>query len=312
MPDDQPLTHIPVLVREVLSLLTPQAGGSALDCTCGQGGHTSVIAQALGHTGTMIVNDADPGAVEQASALVRMLPRCPRVVEMQGNYAETPRRLVEQGLKADCVLADLGFSSVQMGDANRGLSFQREGPLDMRFDPGLRTTAADLVNTLSQEELEEVLREFGEEPKARAIARKLIAERETAPIDTTSRLASLVRLAVGGRRAGSRIDPATRTFQALRIAVNDELGSLRSILEAVTRSAAASEGRHSWLTPGARIAFISFHSLEDRLVKNAFRQLSQRGLATLLTKKPITPSDREVENNPRSRSAKLRAIRLQT
>lgn len=278
-----------------------------------------MLAQALGPTGTMVLNDADPRSLERSASLVRLVPQAPRIVELQGNFAEAPRKLAEQGLVADAVLADLGFSSAQMSDAQRGLSFQNDGPLDMRFDPQSRTTASELVNTLSEQELYEILRDFGEEPRARAVARKLVEERQALPIDTTSRLASIVRSALGGgRKSGSRIDPATRTFQALRIAINDELGSLEGLLEAVSRAASglgvegsrAGVGARSWLARDARIGIISFHSLEDRLVKNAFRRLAQRGLASVLTKRPVTAGESELGANPRARSAKLRAIEL--
>lgn len=317
---------MPVLVREILELLAPGPGQTLLDCTAGLGGHAASIAPALGPTGTVVLNDQDPGMLARAAARVRAEAGAgaggvaggegPRVVEMRGNFADAPRRMLELGLRADLVLADLGFSSAQMDDGSRGLSFNREGPLDMRLDPSGPVTAAHLVNTLPEQELGEIIRDLGEENRWRALARKLVDERRAGPIDTTLRLASIVRSVVG-RRGGERIDPATRTFQALRIAVNDELGSLRSLLESVERTAAGlagtsgSPGRSGvWLGSRARVAIISFHSLEDRLVKRSFAELGTRGQARVLTRKPVEASESEQERNPRSRSARLRVVEI--
>ncbi|HVZ93611.1 MAG TPA: 16S rRNA (cytosine(1402)-N(4))-methyltransferase RsmH [Phycisphaerales bacterium] len=306
---DRP-AHKPVLLDEVVQMLDPRAGETVVDCTAGLGGHASALAERIGPTGTLALNDLDAGNLARAAVRVRALPNSPKVVELRGNYADVPRRLRELGLAAHVVLADLGFSSNQVEDASRGLSFGREGPLDMRLDPTGPTTAAHLVNSLPEAELAELIQEFGEERHARRIARKLVAEREVSPIETTARLASILRTVVG---FGQGIDPSTRTFQALRIAVNDELGSLRSLLESIARSVAAGSGGvgkpGSWLAPGARVGIISFHSLEDRPVKNAFSELVRRGLAEPLSKKPVTAGDAELADNPRARSAKFRAIR---
>ncbi len=279
------------------------------------GGHAAAIAARLGPKGVIALNDADPANLSRSEARVRGdRGAAPRVVALQGNFADAPRRLVEQGLAADVVLADLGFASPQMEDASRGLSFMREGPLDMRFDPSGPVTAADLVNTLPEQDLGEILRDFGEERAHRVIARKLVAARSEGPIQTTAQLAQIVRSAIGKQRGMSRIDPATKTFQALRIAVNDELGSLGALLEAIRRAAVAlatgGKAAAVWLRPGARIAVISFHSLEDRMVKQAFGDLVRQGLAQALTRKPVEADEAEVAANPRSRSAKLRAIAL--
>lgn len=313
-------SHTPVLLREVLSALNPQRGQTYLDCTAGLAGHAAAIAPLLGPTGTAILCDVDPANLAHAAARLRSLPDPPGVVELRGNFVDAPRRLAELGLRADLLLADLGFSSNQMFDPSRGLSFSADGPLDMRLDPASPTTAADLVNTLPESELVRIIRDFGEEPAARAIARKLVAERAAAPISNTFRLAAIIRSAVAqspGRRprVGTRIDPATRTFQALRIAVNDELGCLGALLESVERAAAqmrsaGTRAGFQWLAPGARLAFISFHSLEDRLVKQSFGELLARGLAAEITRKPIEPGEDEVRANPRSRSARLRWARL--
>lgn len=319
-PESQPQPrHVPVLVKEVLDLLAPRPGQTLLDCTAGLGGHAAALAMGLGTTGTVILNDHDPGNIELAAARVGAVPNPPRIVTLRGNFADAPRRLLEAGLTADMVLADLGFVSSQMEDATRGFSFMRDGPLDMRLDPAGPVTAAQLVNTLPEQELAEILRDMGEEPSWRAIARKLIDERKSSPITTTSRLASIVRSVASQRGGPPRIDPATRTFQALRIVVNDELGSLRSLLEAASR-AAAILGRSDtapsasppplWLAPGARVAIISFHSLEDRLVKQEFGAMHTRGAARELTRKPVEATEQEVADNPRSRSAKMRVVEI--
>lgn len=319
--------HIPVLRAEVLGALDPSEGQTALDCTAGLGGHSGDLALRLGGSGRLILNDADEGNLARAEAAVRARiaeigAACPAIVALRGNFADAPRALAARGLRADAALADLGFASSQMEDAARGLSFSRPGPLDMRFDRSAPMTAATLVNTLEEREIEEILRDFGEEREARRIARAIIRERAAAPIETTDRLASIIRAAIGPGGGGPRIDPATRTFQALRIAVNDELGSLSSLLESVTRAATAlSVERRStgdaasppWLAPGARVAVISFHSLEDRLVKSAWGELVSRGIATLSpkgVKQPVTASEAEQETNPRSRSAKLRTVEV--
>jgi 16S rRNA (cytosine1402-N4)-methyltransferase len=307
--------HTPVLLAEALAILSPRAGEVYLDCTAGLGGHSAEIAARLVPDGTVILNDADPGNVARARARVEVGAAGLRIATLHGNFADAPRRVRELGLAADMVLADLGFASSQMEDAARGLSFMREGPLDMRFDPSSPVTAAELVGTLPEGELVRILREYGEEPAAGRIARKLVEARRAGPISTTGQLAQLVRSAVGRRPERDRktggIDPATRTFQALRIAVNDELGSLGSLLEAIRRGATdLASGRESWLRPGARIVIISFHSLEDRPVKRAFAELVSAGLAAHLTRKPLEASEAEVSRNVRARSAKLRAVRV--
>jgi 16S rRNA (cytosine1402-N4)-methyltransferase len=299
--------HTPVLLESVVELLAPRQGQTFLDCTAGLGGHAAAIAARLGPSGTVILNDVDPANLTKASETVGALGV--RTVSLRGNFADAPRVLAERGLAADMVLADLGFASSQMDDPARGLAFSSDGPLDMRLDPSLATTAADLVASLPESELTRIIGEFGEDRDARRIARKLVEARRERPISTTRQLAELVRQASGRRSAGA-IDPATRTFQALRIAVNDELGSLEALLSAVERGAGAAGGKPGWLNPGARVAIISFHSLEDRPVKRSFAGLVERGLATGLTRRPVEADERELAANPRARSAKLRAIRL--
>ncbi len=306
------MPHTPVLLEECLNLLAPQAGETYADATAGGGGHAEAVATRLTQTGTVVLNDLDPAALETASARLAALHDPPQIITTHASFAELPRRLLDQGLAADTLLADLGFSSIQVDDPARGLSFKSDGPLDMRLDPTAATTAEELVNTLPEDELAEIIRDFGEERAWRAVARKIVEAREVAPITTTSELARLVRAVVRVPRE-SRLDPATRTFQALRIAVNDELGALGALLEAVKRTAAGAGASAPWLKPGARVAIMTFHSLEDRPVKRAFKELISRGLADALTPStPVTATDEETARNPRARSAKLRAIRLRS
>jgi len=198
-----------------------------------------------------------------------------------------------------------------METPERGFSFMRDGPLDMRLDPTLPITAAELVNSMPERDLAQLIYEFGEDPASRRIARKLVLSRQSEPITTTSQLASLIRSAVGPAACHGPTDPSTRTFQALRIAVNDELGSLDALLQSIARAAESlNKGRAAWLKPGARLATLTFHSLEDRRVKHAFTDLVKQGLATEIIHGVVAPGDEEVAANPRSRSAKLRAIRI--
>ncbi len=294
-------------------MLAPAAGETILDCTAGAGGHAALLAASAGPGPRVALCDLDTDQLDAAAAHVRRARPDAEIVLLAGNFADAPRRLAELGWSADVALADLGFSSMQVDEPGHGMSFRRDEPLDMRFDRTAPTTAADLVNGLTEQELAEILRDYGEERAARRIAQKLVARRASAPIRTTTDLAGVVRSALGGRRDGDRLDPATRTFQALRIAVNDELGNLDALLEAVGRAAfglRTSTQQRTWLAPGARVGVIAFHSLEDRRVKTAFRELASRGLATSLTKGPLVATDEEQARNPRARSAKLRAIRL--
>lgn len=293
-------------MNEVLDVLAPVPGEVFLDCTAGLGGHAAAIGERVAPDGVVVLVDADPGNLERAGAAVAARSPGTRIVAMHGNFADAPRRLKEQGLAADAVLADLGFSSNQIEAGERGFSFQRDGPLDMRLDPTSSVTAAEMIASAPEAELARMIREYGEEPAAARIARKLVEFRRSTPISTTGQLADIVR-SVLGRKPGS-IDPATRTFQAVRIAVNDELGSLSSLLAAVDRGAGAREA--SWLKPRARVAVISFHSLEDRIVKRSFAGLVARGSAEQVTRKPTKGSEAEVAGNPRARSAKLRAVRI--
>ncbi|AEB12176.1 16S rRNA (cytosine(1402)-N(4))-methyltransferase RsmH [Marinithermus hydrothermalis] len=276
------MSHVPVLYHETLELLAVQRGGLYVDATLGGAGHTRGI---LERGGQVIGFDQDPEAIARVRAL-----RLDGLTLVEGNFRHLEAHLNELGVaEVDGVLADLGVSSYHFDNPERGFSYRHEGPLDMRMS-GEGPTAADVVNTYPVEELARILRTFGEEPRAWRIARRIAEVREQQPIRTTTQLAEVVRQAVGWRGAGH---PARKTFQALRIYVNDELGALEAFLEAAARV----------LKPGGRLAVISFHSLEDRIVK---RFLKEDARFQVLTKKPITPSDAERATNPRARSAKLR------
>ena len=304
--------HRPVLVAEVLALLSPRPGDVVVDATLGAGGHAELLLEAIGPTGRLIGIDRDPVALALASERLARFGKA--FTALRGDHRDLARLLSEAGIEAaDRVLFDLGASSMQLDDPGRGFSFRADGPLDMRMDPDRGPTAAELVATLAEEELRQILWCFGEERYARAIARAIVRERERRPLARTLQLAELVERALGGRARSSAIHPATRTFQALRIAVNGELQELEPrVVEAVTR-----------LSVGGRLAAIAFHSLEDRAVKRAFRSLTgrcrcppdvpvcgcgQSRLARVLTAKPVRPTEDEIANNPRSRSARLRAV----
>ncbi|HLL87876.1 MAG TPA: 16S rRNA (cytosine(1402)-N(4))-methyltransferase RsmH [Tepidisphaeraceae bacterium] len=297
MPVDLPPEgHEPVLMNEVLEHLAPDPGRTIVDCTLGRGGHSLALAHRLGPAGTLISLDADPRNLEFAQARLKGAPATVRL--FHANFAELGDVLAAAKVDVvDGILADLGLSTNQLFDAQYGLSFAAAAPLDMRIDPRSPTTAADLVNSLREEDLANTLYQLADERFSRRIARKIAEARRTSPIKTTDRLADLVRSAIPARGgAPEKIDPATRTFLALRMAVNNELQNLQTLLrDAPLR-----------LRPGGRFGVISFQSTEDRLVKQAFRSAEQTGLLSLITKKPITPADDELARNPRSRSAKLR------
>jgi len=316
-PERDPVGHVPVLPEECLRLLDPRPGETVIDLTAGRGGHAVAFARAVGPSGRLVLVDLDRENLAFAADRVER-ETGGRPLGLAGSFARIEDLLAAAGSDrpppADVVLADLGFSSSQMDDPARGFSFAADGPLDMRLDRSGGATAAELVATLPEVELARLVFDFGEEPLARRIARKLAEVRVREPISTTAHLARLVREAYGPRARSSRLHPATRTFMALRIAVNDELGALRSLLQAVERAAEGLVGRKrdgsGWLRPGARVGIISFHSLEDRLVKRAFADMSRRGLLAPVTRKPVVPTEREAADNPRSRSAKLRVARL--
>ncbi len=288
------IAHTPVLTAEALAHLRPERGGVFVDFTVGLGGHSQALLEA-GAT-RLIGFDRDQEALAVARA--RLAPWADRVELVHADYRSFDGELDSRGVRGiDGALADLGVSSLQL-ESSRGFSFQRDEPLDMRMDASTGPTAADVVAQASERELADAIFEYGEERFSRRIARALVTARSDSPIATTGQLATVVRRAIP-RRGYSRIDPATRTFQALRIWVNHELEGLGRFLESVV-------GR-LWI--GARVVVISFHSLEDRIVKHTFRALASGGDATLkvLTKRPTMAGDRELQVNARARSAKLRA-----
>jgi 16S rRNA (cytosine1402-N4)-methyltransferase len=284
--------HASVLLREALELLDVRPGGLWVDGTVGLGGHAEAILQASAPDGRLVGTDRDGETLARARA--RLAPFGERARLVQSDFREVPRHL--GGEAADGILLDLGVSSAQLDDPERGFSFQAEGPLDMRLDRGARTTAEDLVNGLPERELADLIYEYGEEPASRRIARAIVRERERERIRTTTRLADVVRRAAGrSRRPG--LHPATRTFQALRIRTNRELDGLAEALASLA----------ACLGPRGRLAVIAFHSLEDRPVKQTFRSLHGHGYRELV-RKPVRPSEEETRANPRARSARLRAL----
>ena len=288
--------HVPVLLEESLEFLAVHPGAVYADATLGLGGHSAEIARRLGPKGKLIAFDRDPEAMSKAQARLAAVAEelgaeMPTVEYISRPFSEIANIIAPGTL--DGLLADFGVSSLQLDEAHRGFSFRSEGPLDMRMDPRSPLTAEQVVNQADEEELANLIYEFGEERRSRRIARAIVRAR---PISTTAELARVVS-AVAPPIKGEKIHPATRTFQALRIRVNDELQEIQSLL----RSAG------SLLKPGGRLVLISFHSLEDRLVKDALRDGAKAGQYELLTKKPVVATDEESFRNPRSRSAKLRA-----
>lgn len=299
-----PFYHLPVLMQEVLEALQPQKGKLIFDGTLGGGGHSEALLQ---HGARVVAMDQDEEAIKHASA--RLKPYGERFCALRGNFRHFPQIIEETGISGfDGMLIDIGVSSHQLDDAARGFSFMRDAPLDMRMDTDAEQTAADIVNTASEEELTRIFFDYGEEQNARRIARAIVKARSSRLITTTMQLAEIVSTASPKR--GKR-HPATLVFQALRIAVNDELAALRDFLAAAPK----------WLKPGGRLAVITFHSLEDRIVKQTLAHLAAPQLdrpewpaprpnpdhfLTLVTKKPIEASADETALNPRARSARLR------
>ncbi|RJP21464.1 MAG: 16S rRNA (cytosine(1402)-N(4))-methyltransferase RsmH [Deltaproteobacteria bacterium] len=295
--------HIPVLSQETLGLLAPAPGEVFLDGTTGAGGHAAEIAERIGPGGLLVCADADPSMLAVAD---EALTRFPWARTVHSDFADLDAlREAAGGRRFDGALLDLGISSVQLDDPARGFTFREEGPLDMRRDPGGGgPTAAEILRDTREKELADLFYEFGEERFSRRIARAVAERRRRDPIRTTAELSALVSASIPRKAWPRDIHPATRVFQALRIAVNGELSSLAAFLDRIPEH----------LSPGGRVAVISFHSLEDRLVKTEFRRHAAGGegkAATLaiLTRKPVVPTDRESRDNPRARSAKLRAAR---
>jgi 16S rRNA (cytosine1402-N4)-methyltransferase len=302
--------HKPVMVREILEALRCKSGGLYVDGTVGGGGHALAILRASSPDGILVGIDQDDDALSESEKILHAFGE--RKILVKGNFADTDRILA--GLRigeVDGLLLDLGVSSHQLDAIERGFSFSSDAPLDMRMDRDRKVRASDLVNGLAEKELARIIREYGEEIKAVKVARAIAERRKLAPLKTTSELASLVAQAVGGDGRRRRIHPATRTFQALRIAVNEELKNLHGVIFSSVPC----------LKKGGRFSIISFHSLEDRIVKNAFRSLEKGCICPsdfpvcscgrkpqlkVLTKRPVSPGPEEIEENPRSRSAKLR------
>ena len=280
--------HYPVLKRESIELLNIRPAGTYLDCTAGMGGHTRAIAERLSEAGTVIASDRDPQSLDMARANTAEF--WDRIEFQHAAFSEL------RNTNLDGMLADLGVSRFHLTDPERGFSFMSDGPLDMRLDQTRGITAADLVNHSAEKQIADWLYQLGEERRARKIARAIVKAR---PIRSTLHLAGVVERAVP--RTGP-IHPATRTFQALRMVVNREQEELDALLEAAP----------GMVRPGGRIVMIAFHSLEDRKVKERFRELARSGRGTILTKKPIVPGEQEVRENPPSRSAKLRAVEIAT
>jgi 16S rRNA (cytosine1402-N4)-methyltransferase len=289
------IAHVPVLTDEALGYLAPERGGVFLDCTVGLGGHTRALLERGAHR--VIGLDRDPQALERAAET--LAPWRGRVDLVHTDYRSFAEVLDARGVNlVDGALADLGVSSMQLDAEGRGFSFQRDEPLDMRMDRTSGATAADLLASSREEEIADAIYAYGDERFSRRIARAIVRARDEAPVDTTGRLAAIVRRAVP-HRGYQRIDPATRTFQGLRIWVNRELEGLDRFVEQLAAR----------LAVGARLVIISFHSLEDRIVKHTLRALEKSATSAvkILTKKPVVAGDDELERNPRARSAKLRA-----
>jgi 16S rRNA (cytosine1402-N4)-methyltransferase len=296
------IEHTPVLAGTLAEQIKLPSDGVMVDATIGQGGHSLLLGKTLGPEAVIVGLDVDINAVRRAQINLRGLA-C-KVILLNSNFSRIDEQLAGQGIeKVDFILADLGISSVQLADPEFGLSFQTNMPLDMRIDKRLKRTAADIVNKSDEKSLADLIYNFGQDRASRRIARFIVRQREIEPIKTTVQLAQIVCKALGRKKRGqrSRIHPATRTFQALRIAVNDELENLKKLLASAP----------DILNVNGYIAVISFHSLEDRLVKNDFKQNGKSGIYRIVTKKPIVPTREEIIENRRARSAKLRIAQKQ-
>ncbi len=316
--------HVPVMLEEVLKFLQPRPGGHYIDGTLGGGGHTAALLERSAPDGKVLGIDTDVQALARVGEQFSDSVRNGRLVLVHGNFAELARIVNEAGfVSIQGVLLDLGFSSDQMDDPQRGFSFSADGPLDMRLDQSLMMTAADLVNSASEQELADIFWRYGEETRSRQIARRIVRERAKGPITRTTQLATLAAAGVP-YRAGA-IHPATRTFQALRIAVNQELERLTTALPQILDLLSAVETGETRGEEAGRMVIIAFHSLEDRIIKEFMRReatdclcpprtpvciCGHKARLRLLTHKPVIPTGQEVERNPRARSAKLRAAEV--
>ena len=291
------MAHVPVLTEEVMKFLDPRSGDNFIDCTLGDGGHAAAILHRTAPDGKVLGFDLDSEAVKVVRKNLEEFDA--RLIVRNESYVNLIAAVAEENFgPAAGVLMDLGFSSPQLEDRNRGFSFQRDEPLDMSYStqPG-HTTAAEIVNTWTKDELTRVLAEYGEEHLAERIASGIVKARHQKHIISTMQLTDVIKASVPKNYEHGRIHPATRTFQALRIAVNGELGSVEKVLPQAL----------SAIRPGGRLVCISFHSLEDRIVKSFFKEMSAKKRIEILTVKPVTATEKEIQNNPRSRSAKLRA-----
>ncbi len=301
-------THVPIMVEEVLGMLTPQPGEVVVDCTLGYGGHTRQFSKRLGPTGRIIGLDVDGSELDKTRERLRKIESSLTVYRK--NYAGLASILQEENLSGvDIIFADIGVSSMQVDDPSRGISYKHKGPLDMRMDSRLKETGIDLLQKLSEEELSFALKTLSDEPDHEEIAQAIVAQRASQPITQTGQLIRLVfhikrwtfkSWKEQQKRRFNTLHPAARTFQTLRILVNDELGSLNQLLRTAPLC----------LNPGGRIGIISFHSGEDRLVKQSFREGKATGLYELIAGKPITPRRKEIQANPRSTSAKFRYAKV--
>lgn len=284
------MIHTAVLQKEVLELLNPEKNENFIDCTIGEGGHTALILEKNGPEGKVLGIDLDPQQIENYKN---------RLILVNDSYVNLLKIVDKNNFgPVSGILLDLGMSSWQLEISGKGFSFQKDEPIDMRYDKSQFLTAKIIVNEYSEVKIEKILKEYGEERFAKQIAQKIIEERKIKKIESTFQLIEVIKKAISSKRSYSKIHCATRTFQALRIAVNDELNNLNKVLPDII----------SVLSPGGRIVIISFHSLEDRIVKNFFRDKEKEGEIKILTKKPLTAQFDELEANPRSRSAKLRAF----
>lgn len=298
--ENSPNEHIAVLKQALAEQITLPRDGVMLDATVGYGGHSLLFGKQLGPDGMIVGLDVDESCIIRAHINLSSLA-C-KVVLVRANFARIKEVAAQQGIKkADLILADVGFCSPQIADPQRGLSFRENMPLDMRLDDRIKTTAADIVNSSDEKSLADLIYRFGQDRASRRIARFIVEHRQAGAITTTGQLAAIVCRALGqpAKARKSRIHPATRTFQALRIAVNDELGNLEKLVAAAP----------ALLRKNGFVAVISFHSLEDRIVKVNFRENKLAGVYEIVTKKPITASRAETARNPRARSAKLRIAR---
>ncbi len=298
------MIHKTVLLHEAIDGLDIKNGDIFVDGTLGGGGHSEEVAKRFGNSVVMIGIDLDPEAIERASA--RLSPLNPNIQYIHGSFRNIDNLLETSGIKsADKILLDIGLSSNQFEDSGRGFSFQKDEPLIMSFKKDLKQedlTAREIVNTWDLENISTILKSYGEEQFAWKIAKAIVARREIKPIDTTFDLVEIIKIATPKWYHHKRIHPATKTFQALRITVNDEIESLK---DGVAKG-------FSILNPGGRLAVISFHSIEDRVIKNFYRDRDKEGLGKVITKKPIIPTEAEIAENPRSRSSKLRIIEKTT